>query len=219
VERIAAVVQVRVEMLERRPQQLEGVVPGLGRHAPLFLERHERLGRLRFDFDEVPDAALHPDGEVGELGELELAVLRIHRIRGLPPGDRLPQRRQIGQLGKAHRLPGLHLGELLERLLARAILAHLPAQDPVGLLGPAARAFELIVTEHGSFGWPFAGDGNPEVDDALATVDFEDPVPPVTGFSDFEAHTCFLGPAVSGCVRFCPTLRALPNIGQINLEE
>ena len=61
-------------------------------------------------------------------------------------------------------------------------------ESVVGFDGMPAGLLELIFPLHGSFGRPFAGDLELQVDDGLLAVDDEDAVPPLAGLSDLKAH-------------------------------
>jgi hypothetical protein len=58
----------------------------------------------------------------------------------------------------------------------------------MGLHGPTARPFELIIPDHRPLAWTLPGDRDTEVDDGLPAVDDEDPVPPTAVLAEFEAH-------------------------------
>ena len=193
VERVAGLGKLGVGVLERRAEELERVVPRLRRHLPRCLRIHEGPGCGGFDLDELGGALLVLSDELGEPLQPEPDLEGVAFGRGLLPRNLRPPVGEVGQLGELDLPTRLGLGQFLERPLTRSVLGHLRRQPVVGLLGAAARLLELVVPLHRPLRRAFPGDGDLEVDDGLPPVDEENPVPPVAGLAEFEAHKwlCF----------------------------
>ena len=111
-----------MQMLERRAEELQRIVPGLRRDALLLAVLQVRLRHGRRHLNEMHQVRLLLVDPVHEILQRPLALLRVPRSRLLPAGDPLPVLVQVLQLRELDLRARLQRHDLLDGLLGSRVL-------------------------------------------------------------------------------------------------